>query len=153
MARPGGSRRGSIQRRLVQQIIETSTNHPTAHSVFEKARRKMPSISLGTVYRNLQLLAKEGAVVESKIGKKPARYESHKRRHYHVCCVECGSLEDLPFPYQTRLDRQVERMVQYRLREHRMEFYGICPRCQARPGGRKRATDRLREPIRQQASK
>jgi len=149
----GRTRRESAQRTLVRQVIENSMDHPTAQAIFEKARRRMRSISLGTVYRNLQLLVAEGTVVESKIGKKPARYEANRRRHYHVCCVQCGALEDVPFPYQTALDRRVGRMIPYLLREHRMEFYGICPRCQAKPGGRRRAPNRLDKPSQQHAGK
>ena len=127
-----GTTKASLQRQLVLRILESSEGHPTAQLVFEKARRKMPSISLATVYRNLKLLVEQGALIESKIGNKPSRFETRKQRHYHVCCVACGSLEDLVLPYQSGLDRQVERLVRYRLREHRMEFFGICPRCQAR---------------------
>ena len=137
-ARP--ARRSSIQRKLVRQILETARDHPTAQAVFKRARGRMPSISLGTVYRNLQLLVDEGLLLERKIGKKPARYEARRQRHYHICCIECGALEDLAVPYQESLDRRVARLVRYRLQEHRMEFYGICPRCQAKLGRRPRAT-------------
>lgn len=132
--------RSSLQRRLVRQIIESSRDHPTALAVFERAREKMPSISLGTVYRNVQLLVDQGLLLERKIGKKPARYETRRQRHYHICCLECGALEDLAVPYQEALDRRVERLMRYRLEEHRMEFYGVCPRCQAKPGRGPRAT-------------
>jgi len=142
------ARRSSLQRKLVSRIVEAAHDHPTAHSVFERARRKMPSISLGTVYRNLQLLADQGVVLERKVGRRPARYEAKRHRHYHICCVECGALEDLPVPYQKLLDRRVQRMVQYRLQEHRCEFYGICPRCQtsARQQARPTAIARIRSP-------
>ena len=136
-------RRSSVQRQLVHRIIESRRDHPTAQSVFEKAREQMPSISLGTVYRNLQLLVDQGLLLERKIGNRPARYEAQRQRHYHICCVQCGALEDLSVPYQEILDRRVQRMVRYQLQEHRMEFYGICPqcqqRCQQKPGGKRRA--------------
>ena len=135
-----GLRRSSSQRKLVREIIEEAHDHPAAQTVFERARKRMPSISLGTVYRNLQLLVGQGLLLERKIGNRPARYEAQRRRHYHISCVECGALEDLAVPYQEVLDRRVQRLVRYRLREHRMEFYGICPRCQTRSGGRRRAT-------------
>jgi Fur family transcriptional regulator, peroxide stress response regulator len=123
-------RRSSVQRRLVHRIIESRRDHPTAQSVFEQAQEQMPSISLGTVYRNLQLLVDQGVLLERKIGNRPARYEANRHRHYHICCSECGVLEDLSVPYQEVLDRRVQRMVRYRLQEHRMEFYGVCPQCQ-----------------------
>ena len=123
--------RSSNQRTLVHQIVELAHDHPTAQVVFERARKRMPSISLGTVYRNLQLLAEQGLLLERKVDNRPARYEANRCRHYHICCLQCGALEDLSVPYQEVLDRRVQKMVRYKLQEHRMEFYGICPQCQA----------------------
>jgi Fe2+ or Zn2+ uptake regulation protein len=131
--------RSSNQRSLVRQIVESAHDHPTAQAVFERARRRMPSISLGTVYRNLQLLVDQGLLSEQKVDNRPARYEANRYRHYHICCLQCGALEDLSVPYQEILDRRVQKMVRYKLREHRMEFYGICPKCQADARQRTRA--------------
>ena len=127
-----GTTHRSRQRRLVYGIVERSHNHPTAHQVFSQARRSIPSISLGTVYRNLRRLADEGHVRENKIGGEPARFEVPRRRHYHIRCIECGQLEDLTLPYQDALDRKAQRLVRYRLKEHRMEFFGVCPTCARR---------------------
>ena len=133
-----GMHRGSRQGRLVLEIVERSRNHPTAHDVFAQARRRVPAISLGTVYRNLRRLAEQGRIQENKIGGEPARFEVPRRRHYHIWCVECGRLEDLTLPYQDSLDRKAQRLVRYRLQEHRMEFFGVCPECRRtarrRPG-------------------
>ncbi len=138
--------RETEQRNLVLRILEMTEGHPTAQAVFEKARHEMPAISLGTVYRNLRLLVKQGTLIESKFGKMPARFEVRKQRHYHICCVDCGRLEDLAFPYQSGLDRRIERLARYQLQEHRMEFYGVCPQCQA-----KRAAKAMRPRRRLQA--
>jgi len=126
-----GRLRSSNQRSLVQEIVETADDHPTAQEVFERARTRIPSISLGTVYRNLQLLVDEGLLSERKVGNRPARYEANRHRHYHIFCSQCGGLEDLSIPYQKLLDRRVQKTVRYRLQGHSMEFYGICPQCQA----------------------
>ena len=125
--------RPSRQHRLVYEIVERSHNHPTAHQVFAQARRSIPSISLGTVYRNLRQLADQGHVQENKMGGEPARFEVPHRKHYHIWCVECGRLEDLMLPYQAALDRRAQRLVRYRLEEHRMEFFGVCPECGRQP--------------------
>ena len=125
--------RQSRQRRVVFEIVERSRSHPTAHQVFDRARRRLPSISLGTVYRNLRRLAEQGLLKENKIGNRPTRFEVFRQRHYHIWCVECGRLEDLTLPYQDALDRRVQRLVRYRLRDHQIEFYGICPDCRREP--------------------
>lgn len=138
------SERKTAQRNLVYQIVAGRCDHPTAQDVYEQARAGIPAISLGTVYRNLQRLVDQGKLIESKNGPKPARYEARRHRHYHIHCTECGTLEDVSVPYQQELDRKVARQLRYQLDEHRLEFYGICPRCQAklrkaapsRPAGR-----------------
>ena len=132
-----GRLRSSNQRSLVQEIVESADDHPTAQEVFERARKRIRSISLGTVYRNLQLLVDEGLLSERKVDNRPARYEADRHRHYHICCSQCGALEDLSIPYQKLLDRRVQKTVRYKLLEHHMEFYGICPECQA--GAQERA--------------
>jgi Fe2+ or Zn2+ uptake regulation protein len=126
------SERKTAQRDLVFQIVASRCDHPTAQDVYERARTSMPAISLGTVYRNLQRLVDHGKLIESKNGPKPARYEARRHRHYHIHCTECGTLEDVSVPYQEDLDRRVARQLHYQLDEHRLEFYGICPRCQAK---------------------
>jgi Fe2+ or Zn2+ uptake regulation protein len=125
------SERQSAQRSLVFQIVADRCDHPTAQDVYEQARSQMPAISLGTVYRNLQRLVDQGKLLESKNGPKPARYEARRHRHYHIHCTECGALEDVSVRYQEALDRHVAKQLRYQLQEHRLEFFGVCPRCQA----------------------
>jgi Fe2+ or Zn2+ uptake regulation protein len=136
--------RASRQRRLVFEIVERSHDHPTAHQVFAQARRSMPSISLGTVYRNLRQLSDQGHVQENKMGGAPARFEVPRQKHYHVWCVECGRLEDLTLPYQESLDRKAQKLIRFRLEQHRMEFFGVCPECsrQHRSGALSRSRTR-----------
>ena len=122
--------RRTAQRNLVFRIVSERCDHPTAQDIYEQARLSLPAISLGTVYRNLQRLVDQGRVLESKNGLKPARYEARRHRHYHVHCTECGSLEDVSVPYQESLDRKVALQLNYKLSEHRLEFYGVCPQCQ-----------------------
>jgi Fe2+ or Zn2+ uptake regulation protein len=112
--------------------------------MFERARKRMSSISLGTIYRNLQLLVGQGLLMERKVGNRPARFEANLYRHYHICCLQCGLLEDLSVPYQEVLNRRVRKMVRYKLQEHRMEFYGICPQCQADESQRAQPTAMVR---------
>ncbi|MBI2816235.1 MAG: transcriptional repressor [Acidobacteria bacterium] len=127
-----GALRGSRQNRLVLEIVRQSRTHPTAQDVYEQARQVIPSISLGTVYRNLRRMAQQGVLQENKIGDHPTRFEVPLRRHYHVICTECGRLEDLELRYQHILDRKAQRLVDFRLQEHRIEFYGVCPECRVR---------------------
>ncbi len=119
----------SRQRDLVLCVIRSSHCHPTADWIFDKARKEMPNISLGTVYRNLNLLKDEGRIQELCFDKGVSRYDGDLRSHYHVRCIECGRVEDVPHITSLISSLQVEELAGYRIHSHRLEFSGICPEC------------------------
>lgn len=131
--------RHSRQRDLIRELVASTRSHPTAHWVYQRARRRLPRISLGTVYRNLRWLVEQGVLAEHRGGGAPARYEAALRRHHHIRCVRCGNLEDLPMSYQAALDRRVRRRTGYHVLEHQIEVRGVCPACLRRSPGLRRA--------------
>lgn len=121
--------KSSRQRALILQILRAAKNHPTADWIFEKARRTMPNISLGTVYRNLRLLRDEGKIQELRFGNDVARYDGDLRDHYHVRCVECGKVEDIPHDAAWTATSEIGNLTGYRILSHHLDFLGICPSC------------------------
>ena len=79
--------KNSRQRELILQILRSTKSHPTATWIFEEARKQMPSISLGTVYRNLAMLKEEGRIREMSVGRGTALYDGDLRNHDHACCM------------------------------------------------------------------
>lgn len=120
----------SRQRELVLRILRSTKSHPTADWIYQQAREAMPQISLGTVYRNLVFLEKEGRIRALTYGKGTARYDADLRNHYHVRCLECGKVEDLPHDLPRASSQEVEGMTGYTIYGHRLEFSGVCPECQ-----------------------
>ena len=111
--------------------------HPSAQEVYQRVRQRLPKISLGTVYRNLEQLAAHGLIqkIESTDGQR--RFDGDLSEHYHVRCLHCGRVEDAPLPLLPLLDQSFGKMSQYIILGHRLEFYGICPRCREKAvGGR-----------------
>lgn len=105
--------------------------HPTAEWVYRQARRRLPRIGLGTVYRNLKKLVDEGSIREIHTGGgHPARFDGNTGRHYHIRCLGCGRVNDLPISVETRLEEQAARAVNYRILGHQVEVLGVCPGCQ-----------------------
>ena len=94
-------------------------------------RRDMPRISLGTVYRNLESLCERGLITRNLSGGQ-RRYESNVGTHYHVRCLDCGSLEDLPLEPFEFPDHFLKKNTRYQIVGHMLEFQGICPGCQAK---------------------
>lgn len=85
----------SNQRQLVLDIVRHSHKHPTAEEIFFKAREEMPSIALGTVYRNLNALSHEGAIRRITLPEAPDRFDSAEIHHDHLICSCCGRLRDI----------------------------------------------------------
>lgn len=123
--------RRSRQRDVVLEAVRSTMDHPTADWVYRQARRRLPRISLATVYRNLRRLAQEGTIREIHAGGHSARFDGNTGRHYHIRCLGCGRVNDLPMSVDTRLEREAARVMNYRILGHQVEIQGICPLCQA----------------------
>lgn len=124
--RPGLTR----QRSLVLELVRTPDEHPTATEVFEKARKKMPSISFATVYNSLRYLKDAGLIREiASFGKSPSRYDSETYRHDHAVCSSCGKLVDFDLPGTIALQRAAARASQFQAESVHLTLYGRCPKC------------------------
>ena len=122
--------RRTRQRELVLAIVRSTMDHPTADWVYRQARRRLPRISLGTVYRNLNRLAADGLIREIHAGPHGTRFDGNTGDHHHVRCVECGRVNDLPLSVDTRREEAAARALNYRILGHHVEVQGLCPQCQ-----------------------
>jgi Fur family ferric uptake transcriptional regulator len=117
---------------LILEELQKTTSHPTAVEVYEAVRRRMPKISLGTVYRNLDLLAGMGKIQKLDLGGSEARFDGTAEPHYHVRCVGCGRVDDVQAPPPGLVDPTLPDTAGYQILGLRLEFVGVCPRCQRR---------------------
>ncbi len=126
-------------RRLILAVVRDADRHPTAEWVHAEVRRRLPRVSLATVYRNLRLLARHGLLTEIHQGPS-VRFDGRVDRHHHFTCSACGRIFDLAEPVNARLDARVAARTGFRVSHHRIEFYGLCAGCLAGRGrgGRRR---------------
>jgi len=125
-----GPGRRSRQREVVLAIVRSTMDHPTADWVHRQARRRLPRISLGTVYRNLKQLTEAGLIREIHTGGGSARFDGNLGRHYHIRCLGCGRVGDLPLSVSRSLEDEAGRATSYRILGHDVEVQGLCPLCQ-----------------------
>ena len=85
----------SRQRESIKEFLRTRTDHPTADVVYENMKLIYPNISLGTVYRNLTLLADIGEIQRLRVGDGVDHFDADTSLHYHFVCTKCGCVEDL----------------------------------------------------------
>jgi Fur family ferric uptake transcriptional regulator len=121
--------RNTQQRQIVLEELRKVTSHPTATELYKAVRERLPKISLGTVYRNLDLLSQLGEVQKLKSGGTKTRFDGNPEQHYHIRCLRCGSVGDA---HRSPLDISTDGLQQsgYKVLGHRLEFIGVCPRCQ-----------------------
>ena len=117
------------QRDRIYFVLRNTRSHPTAEWIHEQVRALMPKISLGTVYRNLDILARQGKILELDFGEGTHRYDAFTHEHYHFVCERCGVIKDLDVPPQTDLHDRVSPVVKGTIRTHRLDFFGTCEQC------------------------
>ena len=121
--------RNSKQRQRILEILRSTESHPTASWVYDQLRKEFPSLSLGNVYRNLKILVEQGRIFELKFGSTFDRYDGNLNPHYHFICDICGTIKDLDMEHEQDLNSRVERLTNFRVDHHRLEFYGQCDEC------------------------
>ena len=132
------SMRSTRQRSIILDVLKKTTIHPNADWIYDRVREKCPQISLGTIYRNLNLLKEKGLIRELKFGKNTARYDGNSTAHHHIFCLECGKLEDIQCKVHPNLIKSVEKTNGYKIATHQLEFNGICPECRQKSKREKR---------------
>lgn len=126
------SQRQTRQRLIILEELRRSREHPTAAELHEAVRKRLPRISLGTVYRNLELLASAGQIRKLPLSGKIMRYDGDLDRHYHIRCVECGKIDDVKIP-DVNIDAIGFNLPGgYEVLGHRLEFVGVCASCRSR---------------------
>lgn len=123
----------SRQRETIKEYLRSTTEHPTADMVYDNVRMTYPNISLGTVYRNLNLLVSEGEALRIDCGDASERFDGNVHKHYHFICTECNKVSDLVNMQSidhintlasNGFDGEIEGHVAY--------FYGKCGNCKGK---------------------
>lgn len=114
------------QRRTILEIIKSSPGHMTAEEIYAKAKQIMPSIAIGTVYRNLGLMADEGEIRRFPIPGKPDRYDKSVKPHEHLVCQRCGEISDF---FVSGLQDYLERQTGIEITGYDLNLRYICEKC------------------------
>lgn len=124
-------KRNTIQRTLTLEAVNKLKNHPTADEVYAVIAENHPTISRGTVYRNLNQLAESGDIHKLEIPSGADHYDHQCHPHYHVRCLQCGKVFDVDMDYIPNLEKSVKNTHGFQLSGYDLMFRGICPQCSA----------------------
>lgn len=119
----------SRQREMIKDFLRERKDHPTADIVYENVRLLNPNISLGTVYRNLSLLADLGEIKRLRLGDGIDHFDADISPHYHFICNGCGCVRDLHIEGNESILENARMHFEGRITGHMTYFYGFCDRC------------------------
>ena len=122
-------KRATRQLEAVFQALQGDPSHPFADEIYRRVRKKLPRISLATVYRNLQRLAEEGKIRTVLLGERVARYDPETSDHDHFICESCGRVQDLFLERDRQVDLTPLTNEGYIVTTHNLTVYGICRVC------------------------
>lgn len=121
--------KNSKQRTAILAFLKTRKDHPTADFVYQEIRNEIPNISLGTVYRNLSLLADHGEILRLSCNGKSDRFDANTNPHYHFICKNCGCVQDLALSYSQQIEQMASTNFSGTITNHTILFEGYCKEC------------------------
>ena len=117
------------QRKVILEELRKVFTHPSADEVYELVRKRLPRISLGTVYRNLEILSQNGDIQKLEPGCTLKRFDGIADQHYHIRCMRCDRVVDAPADIDVAVDHDLKNATDFKIIGHKLELIGICPDC------------------------
>jgi len=119
----------TIQRQVILEELKKTKSHPTADEVYQEVRKRIPNISLGTVYRNLEILSGCGLIKKIETAGYQKRFDGNTEPHHHVRCINCGRIGDIYCKPTIPLKEVVDKACGFEIFDYWLEFIGLCPEC------------------------
>lgn len=120
----------SRQREAIKEYLLQTKEHPTADTIYMSIRESYPNISLGTVYRNLNLLVEKGEVLKINGMDGSDRFDANTNSHYHFICEKCQSVIDLEMESIDHIKDIANKNFPGKVEGHVTYFYGTCQECE-----------------------
>jgi Fur family ferric uptake transcriptional regulator len=117
------------QRQVIFEELIKVKSHPTANEVYDMVRKRLPRIGLGTVYRNLNLLAELGIIRRLEVGGEQKLFDGDISPHYHIRCIKCNRVDDIFIKMDRGLEKSAASCCDYKILDNHVQFSGICSKC------------------------
>ena len=119
------------QRLAILKILAASHDHPSVERIYEQVKENFATTSLATIYKTVILLKQLNEVLELGFPDGSNRYDGNKPYpHPHIICLKCKRIMDPDLGSTTQLADEAAAKTGYRILDHRLDFFGICPECQ-----------------------
>jgi Fur family peroxide stress response transcriptional regulator len=121
--------RQTRQRAAILTILHQTDEHPTADWIHREVRKTLPRVSLGTVYRTLDVLCREGVVNALRTDARSCRYDGNPGDHAHIVCTQCGRIADVESVLPPAVLQNVAEATGFQVQGQKLEWYGVCRQC------------------------
>jgi Fur family transcriptional regulator, peroxide stress response regulator len=134
----------TFQRQVIYEAVVDSHEHPTPEWIYERVRQRIPSISLGTIYKNVKTFLDSGVLQEVTLHHGSLRLESNMTPHHHLVCSSCKAIFDIEESAvePVRLPKK-GLPAGFSIRQCRVEFVGACKSCQTAQQRTSKANSRV----------
>jgi Fur family transcriptional regulator, peroxide stress response regulator len=119
----------SRQRERILEILLNTDCHPTAAWIYDQLRGEFSNLSMGTVYRNLNILVEQDRVQRIVYGSTFDRYDAKTEQHYHFICQKCQSIIDVKMAIDESLNERINSTHPFKAVGHQIQFFGVCETC------------------------
>lgn len=126
-----GDFRMTKQRKVVYEVLMSDRDHPTASEVFLRAKSKMPSISLATVYNCLEAMTQAGLIKQVNVDREASRFCPNLRPHAHFFCSQCQEISDIDLRQHANIAESWDLPEGSRIDQFDVAMKGVCPKCGA----------------------
>ena len=120
------------QRLEIVRVIAADRTHPDVETVYEAVRKRVPTISLDTVYRTLATLTERGLITRVQFIPGPTRYDANQARHHHFVCTRCGLVRDIEDGDLDAIQATADVTRIGRPEAVTVQFRGVCDACQSK---------------------
>lgn len=123
--------RYSKQRETIYQVLKDDHSHPTVDKIYMNVKKIIPDISLGTVYRNLNLLAEQKRILRLDVGDGAVHFDANVNPHYHFICNDCGDIYDLTLDDSiiSSFMKEAQDIFHEEIEGIDIIFHGTCRQC------------------------
>jgi Fe2+ or Zn2+ uptake regulation protein len=120
------------QRQIIFETLMAMPGHPSPEEVFERVRKKVPAISLATVYKTIHTFLNSGIFGEVSIHHGSLRVDRNIRPHHHLVCIRCKSVTDIDEADLEPVQLRTSLPSGFRVQRYAVEILGLCAKCGAR---------------------
>ncbi|MBR2724370.1 MAG: transcriptional repressor [Ruminococcus sp.] len=123
-----GGQNFSKKRQMILDTIKSTDSHPSARWVYESLKEQIPDLSLGTVYRNINLFKEQGHVMTVATVDGEDRIDGDTSPHAHFVCKNCGCVYDVPATHAP-IKNETCTMDGFETHSTVLTYYGVCGGC------------------------